>query len=836
MRLAVADLLFCWPPHGGADVDLFHVADGLCRAGHDLHLFGLHIPGSWERGAFHPETLPFPATRIDIPRSAFKAEYVAHRIAEAVDAWRPEAVLLADGFFLKPYLVQALAHYPLVSRYYAHEALCHRDILRFKNGQPCPKDYFATPEDCRRCALAHLGPDIARGRPSAWIEEYLAAHAYAPDYYGKARESLRQIRAAVVSNGTIKQSLAPYCPEVFCIPGGVDTGLFSFTPCEAKNDRDCKTILMSGRGEDPAKGLAVLLDAGERLRAHRSDFEIWVTVPEDTPLPSWARPLGWRDQAALAESYRHADICVVPSIWDEPFGLIALEAMASGRPVCASRVGGLQDIVADGETGHLFPRGDSAVLASHLDRLLDNPAERTRLGTAGRRRAETEYAWDTIIQRHYLPLLDFLRTSRTSPKRPVRTASIGKKRLAFVDLIFSWPPNGGADVELFQVIQGLRAAGYETHLFVAHEAQSTERGRVDPDSLPFPATRLEFTPRTLTPEYMTQAFRKAVDGWGPDLVFLTHGYTLKPYLTIALAQYPLAARYYAHELLCARDALRFKDGKPCPKNYFETPEDCRRCALESQKRAIIMGPRRTWTSDYLAAKAYAPGYYETLLKSLRVTDTLLVNNPGIQSELVEVHHDVQVFHPGVNIADFPVIPPPCRRPDEKKVVLLAGRAEDPLKGLDTLLAAGERLARQRNDFEIWATHFDHTLSGGFFKALGWQDHASAIRLYAQCDICVAPSLWEEPFGLAAIEAMASARPVCASRTGGLKNIVGDGETGYLFEAGDAKALAQHLEGLLDDPALCARMGAAGRAVVEAHYDWQGIIREQYLPLIARLTP
>lgn len=833
MRLAVVDLLFCWPPHGGADVDLFHVTGGLCRAGHDAHLFGLHIPGAWERGAFSPEALPFPATRIDVPRPSFTAAEVSRRMAEAVEAWRPEAVLLADGFFLKPYIIEALSHYPIVSRYYAHEALCHRDILRFKKGRPCPNEYFATPEVCRRCAFERLGPDIARGRQNAWLEEYLAARAYGPDYYGKAREALRQIRAAVVYNESLKQSLAPYCPEVFCIPGGVDLDRFSCAPLPEKSDRDCKTILMSGRSEDPAKGLAVLLEAGERLRAQRSDFEIWATAPEDTPLPEWARPLGWQVQAALAETYRRADICVVPSVWDEPFGLIALEAMASGRPVCASRVGGLQDIVVEGETGFLFPRGDSAALADRLAHLLDHPAERTRMGSAGRQRAESEYAWDTVIQRHYLPLLDFLGSSRASQKR---TAHTGKKRLAFADLIFSWPPNGGADVELFHVIQGLREAGYEAHLFVAHEAHSTERGRVDTATLPFPATRLEFTPATLSPDTLCRAFREAVDNWGPDLVFLTHGYTLKPYLALALAGYPMAARYYAHELLCARDPQRFKAGQPCPKDYLRTPDDCRRCALESQKRAIIAGPRRTWTSDYLAARAYAPEYHDTLMRSLRVVDTLLVNNPDIRAQIEEFHDDVQVFYPGVNAAGFAPAPPPARRPDGKQVILMTGRADDPLKGLDSLLAAGERLATRRNDFEIWATHFDYTLSGGFFRAIGWQDHASAIRLYAQCDIAVVPSLWEEPFGLAALEAMASARPVCASRNGGLKTLVRHGETGYLFAPGDAEALAQCIEELLDDPALRTRMGAAARATVEAHYDWQTIIREQYLPLIARLTP
>ena len=96
---------------------------------------------------------------------------------------------------------------------------------------------------------------------------------------------------------------------------------------------------------------------------------------------------------------------VVPSVWEEPFGLVAVEAMATGLPVCASRIGGLADIVRHGETGFLFTPGDASELAGQLNTLLDDAALRYRLGEAGRRVAEKEYDWDGIIERRYLPFL-----------------------------------------------------------------------------------------------------------------------------------------------------------------------------------------------------------------------------------------------------------------------------------------------------------------------------------------------------------------------------------------------------------------------------------------------
>ena len=65
MRVAFVDLLFSWPPHGGADVDVYHTVAQLEAHGYDVHLFGAACQTSWERGKFHSADMPFPATRLD---------------------------------------------------------------------------------------------------------------------------------------------------------------------------------------------------------------------------------------------------------------------------------------------------------------------------------------------------------------------------------------------------------------------------------------------------------------------------------------------------------------------------------------------------------------------------------------------------------------------------------------------------------------------------------------------------------------------------------------------------------------------------------------------------
>jgi glycosyltransferase involved in cell wall biosynthesis len=100
------------------------------------------------------------------------------------------------------------------------------------------------------------------------------------------------------------------------------------------------------------------------------------------------------DRADVPALLRSADV-VACCPWYEPFGIVAVEAMACGRPVVASAVGGLAESVVDGHTGVLVPPRRPDRIAEALDGLLRDDRMRTRLGRAGARRAR-RYGWDTI--------------------------------------------------------------------------------------------------------------------------------------------------------------------------------------------------------------------------------------------------------------------------------------------------------------------------------------------------------------------------------------------------------------------------------------------------------
>lgn len=100
--------------------------------------------------------------------------------------------------------------------------------------------------------------------------------------------------------------------------------------------------------------------------------------------------LGAIDAAALKAEFRRCDVFVMPST-QEGFGIVFLEAMACGRPVVASRFGGVPEVVAHGETGLLVDPGDADGLVRALRALMDDPCLRIRLGEAGRRRVEARF-------------------------------------------------------------------------------------------------------------------------------------------------------------------------------------------------------------------------------------------------------------------------------------------------------------------------------------------------------------------------------------------------------------------------------------------------------------
>ena len=215
--------------------------------------------------------------------------------------------------------------------------------------------------------------------------------------------------------------------KITILAPGVDLELFRPIPKEEARryvgltDRSERLLLFVGR-LDPVKGLNVLLEAlcilvrrlaaqgspevclaviggdAESVEALRQGAFCLEEVKERYGLKELVAFLGSRAQETLPYYYSAADVCVMPSLY-ESFGLVALEAMACGTPVVASRVGGLPYLVQDGVSGLLVPDNDPPALADALQRVLHEPGLAASLGARARQVA-LGYSWQRVAQGH----------------------------------------------------------------------------------------------------------------------------------------------------------------------------------------------------------------------------------------------------------------------------------------------------------------------------------------------------------------------------------------------------------------------------------------------------
>ncbi len=174
---------------------------------------------------------------------------------------------------------------------------------------------------------------------------------------------------------------------------------------------DDRLIVACASRASREKGLPVLLRAFDRMmqegaiNGRRPALVYMGDGPELAALRELRNALPAKDDITLAgyvnnavELLGGADLCVVSSVWQEAFGLAALEPMACGLAVVATRVGGIPEVVVDGETGRLVEPNSETELADAMRVLLADPAERARLGANGRARALDVFSRDRQLE------------------------------------------------------------------------------------------------------------------------------------------------------------------------------------------------------------------------------------------------------------------------------------------------------------------------------------------------------------------------------------------------------------------------------------------------------
>jgi glycosyltransferase involved in cell wall biosynthesis len=193
------------------------------------------------------------------------------------------------------------------------------------------------------------------------------------------------------------------------VPCGVDTAVFTSRGQVAPRT-DRRRLLVLGRiverkGHDDAVRALSQVEDTELVVVGGPPLDTVDGDPEVRRLRALAEEIGVADRVVFTGSMPRADVpawvrsadIVLAVPWYEPFGITPLEAMACGRPVVATAVGGLVDTVVDGVTGDLVPPRDPDRLGEVLAALLDDDERRAAYGAAGVRRARARYRWSRVV-------------------------------------------------------------------------------------------------------------------------------------------------------------------------------------------------------------------------------------------------------------------------------------------------------------------------------------------------------------------------------------------------------------------------------------------------------
>jgi glycosyltransferase involved in cell wall biosynthesis len=300
-------------------------------------------------------------------------------------------------------------------------------------------------------SCSQFAPALRRALPTAKLVLHLHDELHLRLPAALAGQRLARFGAVATCSGWLERGLRKRFPHladrIHHIGNGVDLDAFSPAPFSARIHQNMN-LLFVGR-ISPEKGVHVLVDALTMLRGRFRDLNLEL-VGAPGLLPFGLVRLIGHDQAAealafygagplariraqilsgprgylealqarlppaergalqvrgslphdrLPEAYRAAEVFVMPSICEEPFGIPVIEAMACGLPVVATRSGGMPEIVEQGVSGLLVERGDAAGLARAIATLLEAPDLRAAMGAAGRARAERLFGWEQAARR-----------------------------------------------------------------------------------------------------------------------------------------------------------------------------------------------------------------------------------------------------------------------------------------------------------------------------------------------------------------------------------------------------------------------------------------------------
>ncbi|GBF80255.1 glycosyltransferase family 4 protein [Aphanothece sacrum] len=281
----------------------------------------------------------------------------------------------------------------------------------------------------------HIAPLIRALNPQAKIVVYLQTEWLTQLDHQMVERQLQGVNMVIGCSDYITNKIRNQFPNIPCetVYNGVDINHFNVNP-DIKKNNDIVTLLFVGR-VSPEKGIHILLEAFNKVIEKYPQVQLKIVGPEgkDGVLPlqmldteelytqnlipfytgKYSQQLreiisvnasssvffvGPVEQLDLVKYYQEADIFVFPSVWNEPFGIPLIEAMAMELPVVATYSGAFPEIVEEQKTGLLVERANPNALANAILQLLDNKNIRHTMGKAGRNKVVKQFTWEKISE------------------------------------------------------------------------------------------------------------------------------------------------------------------------------------------------------------------------------------------------------------------------------------------------------------------------------------------------------------------------------------------------------------------------------------------------------
>jgi glycosyltransferase involved in cell wall biosynthesis len=397
--LRVALLSYRSKPHcGGQGIYLRHLSRELAALGHHVEVFS---------GPPYPDLEPGPLLRTlpSLDLYADENPFRTPRLSEYRDLIDVlEVTTMWTGAFPEPLTFSLRALRALRRRAADFDVVHDNQVLAYgmlgipRLGLPLVTSIHHPISVDRRIELAAAAPitqrSLSRIGKRRWYSfvrmQGRVARRVGPIMTGSQSSRHDIIRDFKVAPG-----------QVSVIPLGVDTRLFHPRPAERVAGR----IVSVASADSPLKGVATLLRAFAKLATERTAELTLVGKPTpDGPTDRLVSELALGDRVRfvsgisdteLAELVASAEVAVVPSLY-EGFSLPAVEHMASGTPLIATRTGALPEVV--GDAARLVTPGDPEELAAALGALLDAPAERDRLAAVALARVQERFAWPAVAR------------------------------------------------------------------------------------------------------------------------------------------------------------------------------------------------------------------------------------------------------------------------------------------------------------------------------------------------------------------------------------------------------------------------------------------------------